>query len=60
DVHGSFAHLPSAWRKALNLLGSGQVQTRPLVSAILPITEWHAAFDTFERRDGLKIVLTPV
>ncbi|MCB0129105.1 MAG: zinc-binding dehydrogenase, partial [Caldilineaceae bacterium] len=50
DVHGSFAHLPSAWRKALNLLGSGQVQTRPLVSAILPITEWHAAFDTFERR----------
>ena len=29
-------------------------------AAILPITEWHAAFDTFERRDGLKIVLTPV
>lgn len=60
EVHGSFAHLPSAWRKALKLMASGQVQTRPLVSAILPITEWQAAFDAFERRDGLKIVLTPV
>lgn len=60
EVHGSFAHLPSAWRKALNLMATGQVQTRPLVSAVMPITEWQAAFDAFERRDGLKIVLTPV
>ena len=59
-VHGSFAHLPSAWRKALKLMAAGQVQTRPLVSAILPISEWQAAFDAFERRDGLKIVLTPL
>jgi L-iditol 2-dehydrogenase len=59
-VHGSFAHLPSAWRKALTLMATGQVQTRPLVTAILPITEWQAAFDAFERRDGLKIVLTPI
>ena len=40
--------------------GRGQVQTRPLVSAILPITEWQAAFDAFERREGLKAVLTPI
>jgi len=59
EVHGSFAHLPSAWRKALNLMASGQIQTRPLVSSIMPLTEWQAAFDAFERRDGLKIVLTP-
>jgi len=59
EVHGSFAHLPSAWRKALNLMASGQVQTRPLVSAILPITEWQAAFAAFERHEGLKLVLTP-
>lgn len=60
EVHGSFAHLPSAWRKALKLMATEKVQTRPLVSAIMPITEWQAAFDAFERRDGLKIVLTPV
>ena len=60
EVHGSFAHLPSAWRKALKLMAAGQVQTRPLVSAILPISEWQAAFAAFEQHDGLKIVLTPV
>lgn len=59
EVHGSFAHLPSAWRKALNLMASGKVQLRPLVTAIMPIAEWQAAFDTFERREGIKIVLTP-
>jgi L-iditol 2-dehydrogenase len=59
QVSGSFAHLPSAWRKALILLASGQVQTRPLISTILPISEWQQAFDIFEQRAGLKVVLTP-
>ncbi len=59
DLHGTFAHVPSAWRKALNLMATGQVQTRPLVTEILPITEWQEAFDGFERQDGLKVVLTP-
>jgi L-iditol 2-dehydrogenase len=60
QVSGSFASVPSAWRKALALLDSGQVQTEPLISDILSITEWKRAFDTFERRSGLKIILTPV
>ena len=59
EVNGSFAHLPSAWRKALTLMASGQVQTKPLISTILPIGEWQQAFDIFERREGLKVVLTP-
>ena len=59
-VSGSFAHVPSCWRKALNLMASGQVQTGPLISHILPVTEWRQAFDIFERRLGLKTVLTPV
>jgi L-iditol 2-dehydrogenase len=58
-VSGSFATVPSAWRKALTLLASGQVQTRPLVSHTLPLDEWEQAFRIFERRDGFKIVLTP-
>lgn len=60
EVSGSFAHLPSAWRKALTLMASGKVQTKPLISTILPISEWQQAFDIFERRDGLKVVLTPI
>ena len=59
-VSGSFATVPSAWRKALTLLASAQVQTRPLVSHTLPITAWEQAFHTFEEKSGLKIILTPI
>ncbi len=59
-VSGSNASVPSAWRKALALLASGQVQTRPLISDVLPITDWQQAFEMFERRDGFKLLLTPV
>lgn len=60
QVSGSFAHVPTGWRKALKLLASGQVQTRPIISDIVPITEWQQAFEAFEHRRGIKIVLTPV
>jgi L-iditol 2-dehydrogenase len=59
-VSGSFATVPSSWRKALTLLQTGQVLTRPLVSDVFPITEWERAFGKFERREGLKIILTPL
>lgn len=59
EVHGTFAHLPSAWRKALALISSGQVQTKPLITDMLPISEWRRAFDAFESRDGVKIVFKP-
>lgn len=59
QVSGSFATVPGSWRKALALMGSGQVQTLPLVSDVLPISDWERAFELFERREGLKIILTP-
>jgi len=59
QMNGSFSHIPSSWPRALKLMASGQVQTRPLVSQVLPISEWQRAFDAFERREGFKIVLTP-
>jgi threonine dehydrogenase-like Zn-dependent dehydrogenase len=59
-VSGSNASVPSAWRKALVLLASGQVQTKPLISDALPVTEWAEAFERFEKRAGFKILLTPI
>jgi L-iditol 2-dehydrogenase len=59
QVSGSNATVPSAWRKALALLAAGQVQMAPIISTILPIFEWRRAFDLFEARAGLKILLTP-
>lgn len=59
ELSNSFATVPASWPKALALMGSVQVQTSPLISHTMPIAEWQEAFETFERRDGLKIVLTP-
>jgi threonine dehydrogenase-like Zn-dependent dehydrogenase len=36
------------------------VQTKPLISDILPVTEWQQAFEQFEQRGGFKLLLTPV
>jgi L-iditol 2-dehydrogenase len=58
-VSGSNATVPTSWRKALNLMASGQVKTAPLISEVMPITEWRRAFEGFERKQGLKRILTP-
>jgi L-iditol 2-dehydrogenase len=59
-VTGSLGQRWTSWRRALALLGQGQVDTKVLVSHVLPITEWREAFCLFEERKGLKIVLEPV
>ncbi|HRL10887.1 MAG TPA: zinc-binding dehydrogenase, partial [Aggregatilineales bacterium] len=59
-VTGSNASVPSAWDRALALLASGQVDTRPLISNVYPVTEWESAFAAFEARQGVKMVLEPV
>ncbi len=57
---GSFAQKWSAWDTALRLLDSGAVLTEPLVSHRFPLSDWERAFDTFVRKEGVKIVLEPV
>jgi L-iditol 2-dehydrogenase len=58
-VTGSNASVPSAWSRALALLADGKVQTRPLISHTFPLAEWRQAFDMFEQRRGVKMVLLP-
>lgn len=58
-VSGSNASVPAAWPRALALLASGAVDTEALVSDALPVSEWRDAFDRFEARRGVKLLLTP-
>jgi L-iditol 2-dehydrogenase len=59
-VTGSNASVPAAWIRALDLLRSGQVQTAPLITHDYPVTDWQAAFDLFDAKDGVKTLLLPV
>lgn len=59
-VTGSNASVPSAWIRALQLLETGKVQTKPLITDVYDVTEWERAFSGFESRSGVKTLLTPV
>ncbi|CAN5790927.1 zinc-binding dehydrogenase [soil metagenome] len=59
-VTGSNASVPTAWIRALHLLGSGAVDTEALITNTFPVTDWQEAFERFERKEGVKLLLTPV
>jgi len=59
-IRGSLGQRWTSWRRGLKLLAEGLVKTEPLVSDILPLTEWKIGFTKMERKDGLKVILTPV
>lgn len=58
-VVGSFASSTSSWDRALTLLRKGVVQVAPLVSTVLPLSEWEQGFRMVRRKQGLKILLHP-
>lgn len=59
-VTGSNASVPSAWLRALQLLETGAVRTDALITDTFPVTEWRAAFERFDSKQGVKLLLTPV
>lgn len=57
---GSNASIPAAWSKAVALIASGKVRTGALITHRFPVTQWEAAFATFEDGAGVKAILMPV
>jgi L-iditol 2-dehydrogenase len=58
-VTGSNASVPSAWLRAVELLASGKVQTKPLITHSYSVTDWEQAFAGFESKSGIKTLLKP-
>jgi L-iditol 2-dehydrogenase len=56
---GSNASTPPSWIRALQLLKSGAVQTKPLITHTYDITDWQQAFEGFENKSGIKTLLQP-
>ena len=59
QVTGSFAQKWSAWRRTLQLVGEGKVQLKPLATDVLPLSRWEEGFAKLNRKEGIKILLTP-
>ncbi len=58
-VLGSYGHVHTSWRRAIALIADGRIQTRPLITAVLPLTQWEEAFRRAEAKDGVKFLLRP-
>lgn len=59
QVTGSFAQKWSAWKKALSFMNRQEVSLRPLISDVVPLSSWTAAFEKMNRKRGIKLLLKP-
>jgi L-iditol 2-dehydrogenase len=59
-LQGSFSHNWPVWERVIALLASGQLDVRPIIGGVWPITEWHEAFEKMHRGEVVKSVLRPV
>ncbi len=60
QVIGIYGHIWVTWGRALSLMAKGMIKTRPLISAVLPITRWEEGFRQLEAKEGVKYLLQPV
>ena len=59
-LQGSFSHNWPVWERVIALLASGQLDVRPIIGGVWPITEWHTAFEKMHKGEVVKSVLRPV
>jgi L-iditol 2-dehydrogenase len=59
-LQGSFSHHWTIWERVIALLASGQLDVRPIIGGVWPITQWHEAFEKMHRGEVVKSVLRPV
>jgi len=58
-VTGTISQRWTAWKRALRLMAQQKVDLKSVISDKFPLTEWKSAFDKFEAKEGLKILLDP-
>ncbi|WP_164217747.1 zinc-binding dehydrogenase [Virgibacillus sp. YIM 98842] len=59
-VVGSRSQKPADWEPSLELMNSGKVDAKSLVTHEFDITEWDKAYDAIKSGEAIKVLLTPV
>ncbi len=59
-LQGSFSHNWPMWERVIALLSSGQLNVKPIIGGVWPITEWNTAFEKMHKGEVVKSVLKPV
>ena len=59
-LQGSFSHNWPMWERVLALLASGQLNVKPIIGGVWPVTDWHTAFEKMHKGEIVKSILKPV
>ena len=59
-LQGSFSHNWPIWERVIALLAGGQLDVKPIIGGVWPITQWHEAFEKMHAGEVVKSVLKPV
>jgi threonine dehydrogenase-like Zn-dependent dehydrogenase len=58
-IHGSFRRQPSTWHRAIKLVANEVINTKPVITHVLPLERADEGFQTLLRKEGLKVILVP-
>jgi L-iditol 2-dehydrogenase len=58
-IRSGFASTPQSWGTAMRLIEDKKVELFPLISEVLPLSEWEYAFASSRAGRGVKYVLDP-
>ena len=59
-LQGSFSHNWPIWERVIAMLSSGQLDVRPIIGGVWPITEWQTAFEKMHKGEVVKSIVKPV
>lgn len=59
-IKTSFAGSIDAWDRTMVLLGQEKIELSPIISDVVPLTDWEYAFRRLLDRKGMKILFEPV
>lgn len=59
-LQGSFSHNWPVWERVISLLASGQLDVKPIIGGVWPISEWKTAFEKMHKGEVVKSILKPI
>jgi L-iditol 2-dehydrogenase len=58
-LQGSFSHNWPIWERVIRMLSTRQLNVKPIVGGVWPLSEWHEAFEKMHSGEIAKAVLRP-
>jgi alcohol dehydrogenase/L-iditol 2-dehydrogenase len=59
-LQGSFSHNWPIWERVIGMIASGQLNVKPIIGGVWPLSEWHTAFEKMKNGEVVKSVLEPI